>query len=101
MTPGFSSSNDVERIAVAARSPEWGVGTTPDGRIMATRDSGVVGMPWVVMAARSGRGMKVSLYQPGDDLEVEGEMLCEVSGNPREMGRQIRVVLEEVELTQR
>ena len=101
MVAGFSSSNDVERIATAARSPEWGVSVTPDGRIMATRDSGVVGMPWAVLATRSGRGLKVSLYQPGDDLEVEGELLCEVSGNPREMGRQLRVVLEEIELSDR
>jgi hypothetical protein len=38
--------------------------------------------------------MRVSLYQPGDDTEVEGEVIDEISGNPREMGRQLRTILE-------
>jgi hypothetical protein len=41
--------------------------------------------------------MRVSLYQPGDDTEVEGEVINEISGNPREMGRQLRTILEETE----
>jgi hypothetical protein len=40
----------------------------------------------------------VSLYQPGDDTESEGEVINEISGNPREMGRQLRTILEETQL---
>jgi hypothetical protein len=39
--------------------------------------------------------MKVSLYRPGDDVDLEGEEIGEISGNPREMGRQLRAILEE------
>ena len=65
---------------------------------MATRDSGQIGLPWVVAAQRAGRGLRVSLYRPGDDVDVEGELIGEVSGNPREMGRQLRSILEDVVL---
>jgi hypothetical protein len=68
---------------------------------MATRDSGQIGMPWVITAERAGKGMRISLYQPGDDTEVEGEAIGEISGNPREMGRQLRSILEDVVLTER
>jgi hypothetical protein len=68
---------------------------------MATRDSGQIGLPWVISAARAGKGMRVSLYQPGDDTEVEGDVLGEISGNPREMGRQLRTFLEETTLVER
>ena len=61
---------------------------------MATRDSGEIGLPWVVLATRVGRGRRVSLYRPGDDSTVEGDVLGEISGNPREMGRQLRSILE-------
>lgn len=62
---------------------------------MATRDSGEIGLPWVICATKSGKGMRVSMYQPGDDTEIEGDVLGEISGNPREMGRQLRVFLED------
>lgn len=65
---------------------------------MATRDSGQIGMPWVITAERSGRGMKVSLYRPGDDVAFEGDVIGEIAGNPREMGRQLRTYLEETPL---
>lgn len=65
---------------------------------MATKDSGHIGHPWVIIADRSGRGMKVSLYRPGDDTDVEGDVIGDISGNPREMGRQLRSILEEVDL---
>lgn len=65
---------------------------------MATKDSGVIGLPWVITAERAGRGMRVSLYRPGDDTEVEGEVIGQISGNPREMGRQFRSILEEATL---
>jgi hypothetical protein len=65
---------------------------------MATRDSGAIGMPWVITAERSGRGMKVSLYRPGDDVRVEGDVIGELTGNPRDMGRQLRSYLEDTEL---
>jgi hypothetical protein len=65
---------------------------------MATQDSGAIGMPWVISAARAGKGMRVSLYRPGDDTEIEGEVIGELSGNPREMGRQLRSFLEDTVL---
>ncbi|MEI8269658.1 MAG: hypothetical protein WCG18_06750 [Acidimicrobiaceae bacterium] len=63
---------------------------------MATKESGVDGLPWTITAVRAGKGMRVSLYQPGDDTEVEGDVIGEISGNPREMGRQLRTILEDV-----
>jgi hypothetical protein len=42
--------------------------------------------------------MRVSLYQPGDDTEVEGATIDEIKGNPRELGRQLRSILEETVL---
>ena len=45
---------------------------------MATKDSGVAGLPWTITAVRVGKGMRVSLYQPGDDTEVEGDVIGEV-----------------------
>jgi hypothetical protein len=65
---------------------------------MATRDSGEIGNPWVITAIRAGRGMRVSFYRPGDDVSVEGETIGELSGNPREMGRQLRSYLEDTPL---
>jgi len=62
---------------------------------MATRDTGEVGLPWVITAKRAGRGMRVSLYGPGDDVGLEGDVIGEIAGNPREMGRQLRAILEE------
>ncbi len=64
---------------------------------MATFDSGSIGMPWVVIAERAGRGMRVSCYEPGDDVEFEGEMIGEIAGSARDMGRQLRSLLEETE----
>ncbi len=65
---------------------------------MATKDSGEIGRPWVITAERAGRGMRVSLYQPGDDIDVDGEVIGEIRGNPRELGRQLRSILEETTL---
>ena len=95
---GFSSGGELQRVIDAARSPLWSIGEGRDRQVMATRDSGQIGQPWVVTAERAGRGMRVSLYRPGDDVSVEGEVIGEVSGNPREMGRQLRVILEDLEL---
>jgi hypothetical protein len=95
---GFSSGNELQRVIDAARSPEWSIGVGRSGQIMATKDSGVIGLPWVITAERAGRGMRVSLYRPGDDTEVEGEVIDQISGNPREMGRQLRSILEETTL---
>ncbi len=91
----------MQRVIDAARSPDWSIGLGRAGQIMATRDSGQIGMPWVITAERAGKGMRISLYQPGDDTEVEGEAIGEISGNPREMGRQLRSILEDVVLTER
>ncbi len=82
----------------AARSPGWSIGLGRSGQIMATQDSGDIGMPWVICAARMGKGMRVSLYRPGDDTEVEGDVIGELNGNPREMGRQLRGLLEDTVL---
>lgn len=95
---GFSSNNELQRIIDAARSPEWSIGVGRGGEIMATKDSGEIGRPWVVTAARIGRAMRISLYQPGDDTDVEGEVIDEIKGNPREIGRQFRTILEETKL---
>lgn len=65
---------------------------------MATRESGQIGQPWVVLAERAGRGMRVSLYRPGDAIDVEGEAIDELTGNPREMGRQLRAILEDLSI---
>ena len=93
-----SSNSELDRIIKAVQSPRWSVGTGIAGTIMATHDSGQIGMPYVVTATRGGRGYRVSLYMPGDDVTVEGEHIGEISGNPREMGRQLREILENVEL---
>jgi hypothetical protein len=83
----------------AARSPEWSIGEGRKGQIMATKDSGDIGLPWVITAERAGRGMRVSLYRPGDDVELEGDVIGEISGNPRDMGRQFRAYLEDTPLS--
>ena len=77
----------------AARTPRWSFGLGRRGQIMATCDSGQIGLPWVIQATKSGRGLRVELFQPGDDTDVEGEVIGVVSGNPREMGRQLRTLL--------
>jgi len=81
----------------AARTPEWSLGLGRQGQIMATKDSGQIGLPWVVLVAKAGRGMRVSKFHPGDDVEAEGEVVGEITGNPREMGRQLRNLLGELE----
>ena len=63
---------------------------------MATRESGRIGEPWVVMAVPGGRGLKVSFYRPGDALDAEGESLSDLTGNPREVGRELRTLLEDL-----
>jgi hypothetical protein len=63
---------------------------------MATRESGRIGEPWVVMAVPGGRGLRVSFFQPGDALDAQGEELGDLSGNPRELGRELRSILEDL-----
>jgi hypothetical protein len=90
-------AGDLSRLARAADTHSWSLAVIPSpAAVMATKESGRVGEPWVVMAARGGRGMRVSLYRPGDALDVEGEEVGELSGNPREMGRQLRSILEDL-----
>ena len=91
---GFSSGSELQRIIDAARSPGWSIGEGRSGKIMATRDSGQIGLPWVVIADRGGKGLRVSLYSPGDDVDAQGEEIGELKGNPREMGRQLRQIFE-------
>jgi hypothetical protein len=92
-----SSAAELGRIARAAETHSWSVRVVaaPAG-IMATRESGRIGEPWVVMAVPGGRGLRVSFFQPGDTLDAAGEELGEVSGNPREMGRGLRAMLEDL-----
>ena len=97
----FSSRDTLQRLLDAARSPEWSLGLDRNGAVMATRDSGSIGLPWIVKAHARGRGMLVSFYEPGDDSDLEGEVIGELVGNPREMGRQLRVILEDLELVER
>ncbi len=94
----FSHSSEFERVMSAARTPEWSFGLDRHGQIMATRDSGRIGLPWVIRAVKNGRGLRVSLFQPGDDTDAEGSPLGVVSGNPREMGRQLRTILADLSL---
>ncbi len=90
-------ADELTRVARAADTYSWTLSVIASpSAVMATRDSGRIGEPWVVLAARGGRGMRVSLYRPGDSLDAEGEPAGELSGNPREMGRQLRSILEDL-----
>jgi hypothetical protein len=85
------------RIAHAADTHAWDISVLEDrSAVMATRDSGRIGEPWVVLASSSGPRLRVSLYQPGDALDAPGESVAELAGNPRELGRQLRQLLEEL-----
>ncbi len=75
------------------RAPGWSVGLDARGRIMATSDAGEIGMPWIVVGTKSARGLRLSLYQPGDDVDADGESVGEVVGSPRELSRQLREFL--------
>jgi hypothetical protein len=92
-----TSPAELTRIARAAETHSWNISvvSTPLA-VMATRESGRIGEPWVVMAVPGGRGLRVSLFQPGDALDATGEQVGEVSGNPREMGRELRSMLEDL-----
>ena len=94
-----ASNSELSRIVKAVQSPDWAVETGDGNSIVATRDSGGDGMPYVVVFRRGGRGYRASLYMPGDDITVEGLEIGEVSGNPRDIGRQIRDVLDEADLS--
>jgi hypothetical protein len=91
------SKSELARVAQAADTHSWSVSVVEGpAAVMATRESGRIGEPWVVMAASSGRGLRVSFFQPGDALDMEGEELAQLSGNPRELGRQLRAILEDL-----
>jgi hypothetical protein len=91
------SKSELARVAQAADTYSWSVSVVEGpAAVMATRESGQIGEPWVVMAASSGRGLRVSFFQPGDALDVEGEELAQLTGNPRELGRQLRAILEDL-----
>lgn len=93
----LSKSSDLARVLDAARSPQWDL-RLEGSDIVAQADSGVRGLPWTMVARRGGRGMRVSLYQPGDDISIEGVVVGEISGAARDMGRQLRGLLEETPL---
>jgi hypothetical protein len=85
------------RVAQASGTHAWSLSVLEDrSAVMATRDSGRLGEPWVVMAVQAGAGLRVSLFHPGDALDAPGEEIAELSGNPRELGRQLRGILEEL-----
>jgi hypothetical protein len=93
----MSSPAELSRIAKAAETHSWSVVVVErPPAVMATRESGRIGEPWVVMAVPAGRGLRVSLFQPGDALDAEGQELGELSGNPRERGRELRSILEDL-----
>jgi hypothetical protein len=96
----LSSTSDLARLMDAARAPGWSFTLARPGEVMATRDSGQIGLPWVVLAVTRATTTRVSLYRPGDDLDVEGEVIGELAGNPRERGRQLRTILGELELSE-
>lgn len=96
----LSRRSDLERVMDAARTPGWSLGLDRQGRIMATRDSGRIGLPWVVRCDRAGRGLRVSQFRPDDDATGEGEVIGEIVGGPREMGRQLRDVLGALDVTE-
>jgi hypothetical protein len=97
MAPARSNANpEVQRVIAAARTPDWSIGVDSNGHIMATRDSGVEGMPTVVLVDGGRTISKVSLFQPGDNIELEGEIIGELRGNPRERGRQLHELLSEI-----
>jgi hypothetical protein len=89
-TPG----DDLRHLIAEAQSPGWSVGVGRANEVMATRDTGEVGRPWVVLARRASQRLHVSLYRPGDDVGAEGEDLATLEGTPRQLGRQLRLVLE-------
>ncbi len=97
----LSSRDSLHRIADAARSPDWTLAIDSPVALRATRDSGVAGLPWTVVVRPRGRAMSVSFYAPGDDSELEGDVIGELTGNPREIGRQLRGILEDLELAER
>jgi hypothetical protein len=91
----MTSLAELTRIARAAETHSWSVAVVAEpAAVMATRESGRIGEPWVVMAVPGGRGLRISYFQPGDALDAEGESLGEISGNPREIGRELRSILE-------
>jgi hypothetical protein len=92
-----TSPAELTRIARAAETHSWNISVVPaPPAVMATRESGRIGEPWVVMAVPGGRGLRVSFFQPGDALDATGEEVGEISGNPREMGRELRAMLEDL-----
>jgi hypothetical protein len=97
-TSRFSQHSEFERVMSAARTPEWSFGLDRHGQIMATRDSGRIGLPWVIRATSGGRGLRISLFEPGDDTDAEGVVVGIIEGNPREMGRQLRTMLGELDV---
>jgi hypothetical protein len=92
----MTSAAELTRIAKAAETHSWSVSVVAPPAVMATRESGRIGEPWVVMAVPGGRGLRVSFFQPGDALDAEGESVGELTGNPREMGRELRTILEDL-----
>jgi hypothetical protein len=91
----MTGKSELDRIAHAADTHGWDLAVISSA-VMATRVSGRLGEPWVVMATSGGRRLRVSFFRPGDALDAEGEELAELSGNPREMGRQLRTILEDL-----
>jgi len=93
----MATSVELARVVRAAETHSWSVTVVAASpAVMATRESGRIGEPWVVMAVPGGRGLRVSFFQPGDALDAEGEELGELSGKPREMGRELRSILEDL-----
>ncbi len=80
----------------AARTPGWEIVRRSESSLLATRESEIPGLPWSVVAEKVGRGLRVSVYEPGDDTSAEGAEIGLLTGNPRDTGRQLRDVLSDL-----
>jgi len=74
----LSSSNDLQRVINAARTPEWSFGLDAQGQIMATRDSGEIGLPWVYWPRAPDEGCAYRSITRGRRL-ARGEVVGEIS----------------------
>ena len=62
---------------------------------MATRESRAYRRALVEVPSRW-TGLRVSLFQPGDASTGPAKESAKITGNPREMGRELRSMLEDL-----
>lgn len=93
MSGSLSSRSPLEQFLRAAETPLWSIQGVGDGVVMATRDSGQVGFPWVVTVAARPPHYRAALHSPGEDVDDRGREILDVRAAPRAAGRQLRDVL--------